>query len=608
MKEELIKKIKEANAAYRNGNPIISDSEYDTLLEELFDIDPNNEIFSNIGLEVEDSSRKRKLPILMASMDKLKSLEAINKWATRKGVSKETIVILEPKFDGLSLCVDENVETAITRGDGFYGSCCDDHFKLIGNHYNGDKLFDITYGEIMITKEAYNEKYADIYENPRSTVASMINSGDASETLRDINYIKYGGISKHEFKYKHDILDVLNNGQEIKVPYILIPLKDLTEDILIDCFKKWNVNYELDGVIVEIDNIEIQKELGLEKNGNPAFARAFKSTAFEEQIETTIESIQYTISKQGLLKPVAHIVPTRVSGVTIKHATLHNARYAYENNIGNGSTIIITRSGNVIPYVTKVIHGTGFEMPIIEGVNIGWNPNGVELICLNETDAQKIKEIISFFAIIECDGIGEGTIKLLYSKGYKTIKDILSMSVADFERVDGFAETKAKNVYNSIQSKIKGIDIAKLMHSSNIFKNLGSKKLALLEHFTHKPSIDEVVKLDGFDVTLAQNFIDGYDKFQDFMKLHPMITVKSTEKKVATSNELDGISFCFTGVRRSDLEAIIESKNGKTLSGVSKNLTYLVCKDKNANSSKLIKAQELGVILLSIEDLENMLK
>jgi DNA ligase (NAD+) len=135
---------------------------------------------------------------------------------------------------------------------------------------------------------------------------------------------------------------------------------------------------------------------------------------------------------------------------------------------------------------------------------------------------------------------------------------------------------------------------------------LGSKKLALLEVFSEKPTLQQVMDIEGFAEKSAQAYLDGYDKFFDFIKDLPItITEKKQTKKL--SNELEGKTFCFTGVRCKELEPIIESKGGKIASGVSKNLTYLVAKDPGSGSSKLVKAQELGVILLSVQDLEGML-
>jgi NAD-dependent DNA ligase len=176
------------------------------------------------------------------------------------------------------------------------------------------------------------------------------------------------------------------------------------------------------------------------------------------------------------------------------------------------------------------------------------------------------------------------------------------------ERLEGFGKRKAEIVYNAIQSKIKDVQLSKLQHASNLYKGLGSKKLALLEQFGYedKPNIEDILKIQGFSNISAISYLEAFDKFKIFIKDLPLTINK--KEIVKYSDSLEGKSFCFTGVRRQDLETIIEENGGKVASGVSRNLTYLICKDKNSGSSKLVKAEKLGVILFDIEELEKFLE
>ena len=161
-------------------------------------------------------------------------------------------------------------------------------------------------------------------------------------------------------------------------------------------------------------------------------------------------------------------------------------------------------------------------------------------------------------------------------------------------------------VYNSIQKSVTDVELCKLQHATGIFSGLGSKKLALLQHFTEKPTIDDILSIEGFAEISAKSYLDGWDKFWEFVKDLP-VTIKK-EVELSNSGELIGQQFVFTGVRRPDLEDIITSKGGKIGSGVSKNTTYLVMKSKGSGSSKEIKAQKLGVQIITVEELEEIIK
>ena len=215
--------------------------------------------------------------------------------------------------------------------------------------------------------------------------------------------------------------------------------------------------------------------------------------------------------------------------------------------------------------------------------------------------------MVSFFEILEAESFGEGVIKQLWDAGYKTVKDVLNITTSDLEKIDRFGKRKAVIVYNAIQKCSKGVTVSKLQHATGIFKGLGSKKLALLDHFKTKPTINQVLEIEGFAEISAQSYIDGYDKFNDFIKDLP-ITIEEKKESVKVSNDLDGMIFIFTGVRRVDLESVIESRGGKIGSGVSKTTTHLIMKAVGSGSSKEKKAIELGVKIMTVEQLETLLR
>jgi NAD-dependent DNA ligase len=606
MINELKEKIVKANEAYRIGEPIMSDKDYDQLVEELELLSPNDDVLTKVGHVVADETRKSKLPIEMASMNKIKSMNDINDWCRLKNITSHNFVIITPKYDGLSLCVNETTSEAFTRGDGTYGQKSNEHYSRIGNHLSGTN-FSFTYGEVMMSKKTFLEKYSSDFANPRNLVAGLLNSKEATDALKDCDYIKYGAIqSRNMFQSKKQILDELNSGQSVKVPYHICRISDITEELLINLFHEYSIDYEIDGLIIEINDLNTQITLGREtSSNNPVWARAFKHPSFEQSAETEIIGISWNISKQGYLKPTLHISPVKLDGVTVSNVTGNNARFVKDMGIGVGAKVIVKRSGMVIPIIADVIETVEFQMPDVD--NIDWNENGVELITLTETDDQKLKKNISFFEILEADNVSEGVITQLWDAGYKTISDILKLTTSDLEKIDRFGKRKAKIVYDSIQKSVTNVSLSKLQHATGIFKGLGSKKLVLLEDFTTKPTIDQVMAIEGFAEISAKSYVDSYDEFFNFVKDLP-IKISEKVEVVKTGSDLDGKQFVFTGFRRPDLESVIESRGGKISSGVSKNTTHLVMKSVGSGSSKEKKAIELGVEVITVEQLEDLLK
>jgi DNA ligase (NAD+) len=606
MIDKIVTKLEEANEKYRQGNPIMSDYDYDQLLETLYEYDPENEYFNKVGIEIIDDSRKVRLPIPMFSMNKIKTIEEIFDWCKIKDISIDEEVVITPKFDGLSLCVNEVEQTAATRGNGYIGQNSNEHYKLINNKLNKGTNFTVTYGEAIMSKNNFLDKYSSEFANPRNLVAGVLNSKNINNILIDIDYIKYGGLIDG-FSTKKEILDELNKNQEIKVSYYISKISDLYENKFIDLFKEWSVDYEIDGLIIEINSLKLQEKLGRETStNNPVFARAFKHESFEQSIETEITKIDWIISKNGLLKPIARLKPVRLDGVTISNVTCNNARFVKDMGLGSGSTVKIVRSGMVIPKIIKVIKSVDFVMPNI-GVEIDWTESGIELQTLVETDDQKLKKNIAFFQILEADYVSEGIVTQLWDAGYKTIESILNLKQSDLEKIDRFGKRKSQIVYNSIQKCISNVELSKLQHATGMFKGLGSKKLALLEDFTSKPTVDQVMEIEGFAEILAKSYVDSYDDFFNFIKGLPITIAKKVETQKVGS-DLEGQTFVFTGVRKANLEEVIESRGGKIGSGVSKTTTHLVMKVKGSGSSKEKKALDLGVTILTVDELENLLK
>ena len=624
--KELRNKIIEANNAYRTGEAIISDSEYDDLIEDLIILNPNDELLNKIGIKITEESRKKELPVKMASMNKIKTIEEYNEWLRLKKIPDNTDIICTPKFDGLSLCVDENNKEALTRGDGKVGQLATEHFKLMEKNFNKNNFISI--GEVIMKKSVFEKKYSKEYKNPRNLVAGKMNDKNPSTILNDLTYIRYGLERHKENLNKDEQLEFLNSINSTKVKYKKFKVKDITVDILKGLFNEWGNEFELDGIILEVNDYNLREKLGRETSTeNPCYARAFKGN-FEEVKESIVENITWQVSKNGSMKPVVQIKPIELNGVTVSNVTAINARFVLGYNLKVGSLVKVARSGMVIPILKSInnyevnrdkrgnynfiLNNDLNDKPInncpICNSNLEWNKNHIELMCYNENcQGSGLQRIIAFFEILEIDGVSDGLCEIFYDAGHDSVEKILNMSKSDMLKLEGFADRKAEKTFDAIHSKLKNVSLSKLQHASMCFSGLGSKKLELLEDFNENVRLEDIVKIEGFSDISAKIYLDGIVKFKDFIKNLP-IEIKKTEKIVAKSNDLQGQVYVFTGVRNKEFESIIQERGGKIASGVSKNVTVLVMKEKGSGTEKEKKAMDFGIRIVTIEELEKELR
>jgi len=603
--------IKNLNNLYRKGDSQITDPEYDRLIATVKIVDPENEIFTSGVIETAEDinpNRKDTLKYPMFSLDKEHYIEDIHKWLLNKGLPLSTLLVVTAKYDGISILKDEATGLAWTRGDGAEGETVHEHYKKLGD--TGLKLPKFTIGEMIIPKpvfaaRTYYRENGEAFKNARNMIAGLKNNDRVSEDLKYAKHVRYGFADDNFEKNKSEQLDTISVffGH---IPYALYTAEELDIDNLNEMFFELGKEYDIDGLVLDIEDKDIRKSLGRERNNNPAYSRAYKNPEWSARLKTTILDIEYTISKQGYLKPVGILDPIDLDGVTVSRVTLNNAKFVKDNDLGIGSEVVIIRSGMVIPKVVEVVKATGFKLPEI-GLDVFWNDNGVEL-CVANTDEQQMKKIISFFEILDTDNVSEGVVKQLYEAGFKSVRAILDLTKNDFEKIDRFGKRKAEIVFNSIKKSTTNVSLSKLMHASNLFVGLGSKKLELLIHFKEKPSFEDIIKVEGFSDISAKAYLDNYDNFYEFIKDLPVTIEKEKEKTTSVGNDLSGLVFVFTGIRMKNEEDILISR-GATIGGsVSKNTTHLVCKDANSGSAKLEKAKSMGVKIMGVDELLSFLK
>ena len=633
------------NYSYRfEGKQIVPDSIYDSHLEELADLDPDNKRVTKVGETPPDDDRKENLPLIMASMNKVKSYEELKSWMIKKGIPLTTILCITPKYDGLSILNDVKSSKAWTRGDGAIGQNSDPHFKDVIGKYSKDKIesflqsyqhapFVYTTGEAIITKDIFLKKHSKTadpingFDNGRNRVGGLFNKykKENKPSFNDVVYMRYGFYCGVDLD-KNVQLDILNqyfNSPE--VPYLLKTVDQINSEYLRGVFDEWSKSFEIDGLIIEVNDKTLRNSIESERSTkdnplvmNPGYARAYKAS-FEEVKETTVIGLKLEVSKLGFVIPVAEVEPIMLDGAEVTNVTCNNAKMIYDLGIGKGAILKLMRSGMVIPYIVDVVKKSDefYLFPTICpgcGTTLIWNDTNTHLMCTNDNCTErKIKQITSFFDILDVKGVRETTFRQLYNSGYDTIKKILEMSIDDFKKIDRMGDSKASNVYDAIQSKIQGITLSKLQHASGLFTDptsgfsLGSRKLILLEHFTQRPSVSEVIKIKGFSDSSALIYCSNYDKFFEWLKELP-ITIKKDEPFQATGSKCVGKTFIFTGIRRKDLEQTIKEQGGKVVDSISRNCTNLIMKSIGSGSNKEKKALEYGMTIWTVEQLENYLK
>ena len=401
-------------------------------------------------------------------------------------------------------------------------------------------------------------------------------------------------------------------------------VEDLTDEFLSELFYKWNEEFELDGVIIDVNDPDEVERLGRDTKGNPHFARAYKHPLFCDILETKITEIEWNLSKQGLLKPVVHIEPIKLNGATTRRVTGNNARFIVNMGIAVGETVKVMRSGMVIP---KIIEVGGVVVPDADdkkaikeaaklrahidvnlpthcyscGEEYVWNENKVDLCCVNpDCPEQQLERVIAFFDVMGVDNMGAGNVTAFFDAGYDTIRKILNMTQDDMIAIDRFGKRKATSVFNSIQKGMNNVALPKVQHASGFFRGLGSRKLALVEGMENS-SLDDLSKISGFAKKSAESYLLGLPKFNDFFAGLP---IRLVVKKVPTSDKYKDQVIVFSGIRNSAWEEAIEDGSGKVGSSVSKKTTLLVVAELGSGTSKEVKADSLGIPVIDAKTFE----
>ncbi len=631
-RKQLEERIIFLNKKYREGNPVVPDFEYDELLREYSEKYPDSPLLERSILEKPKESRKRGLPVRMGSLNKLHSLQEVISWVSYFDIGH--YITLTPKFDGISLLVDERTNKSFTRGDGFVGQLCDEHYKKLNNKV--EKEYSCySYGEAIMSKKNF-EKFSDKYANARNLVAGLFNRDEPSDLLNNVDYLRYGIVDEERELGKVTQLTLCNEMNSVPVPFKFLKIKEfLDQDLkeyLNDLFELWSEYYAIDGIVIDINSSIVRKQFGRENNGNPAYARAIKFPEWSEGATVKVEKVSFNVSKQGKMKPVINIEPTVIAGAKISNVTGYNAKYIFDNNIAEGSIIEVVRSGDVIPkhiktisYITENVRELSDK--ITECPSCGevtkWDETFTELVCVNDNCKEKqVSKLCHFFLVLGVEDFGEPSIRKFYDNGFTDLSSILSVTKEQMNLIEGWGEISSNKLINQFENlKKNGVPFAKLIHAldlmdgkigekvcQKIIDNIANPEDTIYKivngEFNDKSFENKLTEIDGVAESTAKAFYSGIKRFKEYISLPVKISYFDTPKKKIEGGKYLGWKICFTGVRpKDDQKHFIETNGGVIVSGISKKTTHLVVKDLNSNSSKMKKAKELNISIITLEQL-----
>jgi len=658
--EELREKLRHHEYRYYVlDDPEISDAAYDRLMNRLRELEASHpELVTPDSLTVRVGGAPRegfttvRHARAMLSLDNAFSYDALREFdrRVREGSGQEKIeYIAEHKFDGLSISLqygDGVLARGVTRGDGTTGEEVTPNVKTIRSIplrvdaavLKKIKLsagFEVR-GEIMMTKKAFEALNREqeriggkIFVNARNSAAGAVRVLDPAITAaRRLDFFAYYLLVDGKVPFaKHS-----ESLQALKQLHFRASddwkLCGGIEAVIAYCedwdAKREKLAYEIDGVVVKVNSIPIQNELGYTSKA-PRWAIAYKYPARQET--TVVNDILVQVGRTGTLTPVAVLEPVQVGGVTVSRSTLHNMDEIERLGLQIGDTVLIERAGEVIPHVLKVTkegkQRKPFRMPkhCPECNSTIHHVEGeVAYRCVNAACPAKRKESILHFAgrhAMNIDGLGDKIVDQLVDKGLvKDVADLYSLKEDEVAGLERMAEKSAQNLLEEIGANKKN-SLARLIYALGI-QFVGERTGQLLaEHFSSLEELaaakeEQLVEVPEVGPKVAASIVEFFSEAanrQLIKKLNKAGVHPTAEKRVVKSQKLAGKSFVFTGslANRSREQAgeIVQQHGGKVSGSVGKKTDYVVV--GTDPGSKYDKAKELGVTILSETEFEKLL-
>ena len=638
---------------YVLDNATITDYDFDIKLKELEKLEQENPIFfdgnsptQRVGGSITKNFNTLVHQNRMYSLDNSYSKDDLLDWEKRIQKMLGTAEIeytCELKFDGASINLTYNKGQfikAVTRGDGFQGDEVTNNIKTIRSiplSIKEDFVQDFEMrGEIILPIDGFlkmNEERVENgeeeYRNPRNTASGSLKLQDSTEvSKRPLDCLLYQVVTA-ERKYKTHF-ESLSTARKIgfKVPKTIALAKSIDE--VFDFVNNWDserhtLPYETDGIVIKVNNLQQQEELGYTAKA-PRWAIAYKFKA--EQVSTILNEITYQVGRTGAITPVANLQPVQLAGTTVKRASLHNADQIEKLDIRVNDTVFVEKGGEIIPkiiavdFTKRLEHSEptkyasncpkcNTELVRTEGDVKHYCPN--EFGCAPQITG-RIQHFISRKAM-DIDGLGGETVDLLRKEGLiENYADLYDLTVAQVIPLERMAEKSAQNMILGIE-KSKEIPFEKVLFALGI-RFVGetvAKKLAKyfksINNLT-TATFKELIEVDEIGDKIAQSIIDFSSDLGNIQLINRLKTVGvklelSAESLENQTEKLIGQVFVVSGVfhqmTRDELKKSIEDNGGKVSSSISKKTNFIVAGD-NMGPSKLTKAKDLGIEIISEQD------
>ena len=655
LKEEL-KKLREEieyhnKLYYEQDEPEISDFEYDKLTRRLKEIErlhpeliTKNSPTQKVGGKNKNIFSQVVHDVQMQSLQDVFTLEEVESFVDKvhEEFGKNTSFSVETKIDGLSVSleyVDGKLVRGSTRGDGFVGEDVTANImqiKDIPHSLNTNDTVEVR-GEVYLPRKEFEKINEELLKNKKQQLSNPRNA--AAGTLRqlDSELVKKRNLSIFVFNIQKGMnfskhsegLDYLQNAglKTIAVRYVCTTKDEVIEAIKNIGKMRDDLEYDIDGAVVKLDDIQIRQEMG-QTVKVPKWAVAYKYPP--EQKETKVLDIALQVGRTGQVTPVVILEPVRVAGSIISKTTLHNFDFMKEKDIRIGDRVIIQKAGDVIPEVNRVLiekrDGTEKEYEIpkycpVCGEELERAEDEVALRCSNSECPAQIYRSITHFVSRDCmdiSGMGESIVDTLIEKGLlQDVADIYYLNYNDIYNLDGFKEKSAENIILAIQNT-KNNSLDKLIFGLGI-RHIGKKASKILaQNFDDideiaNASIEELNSLNDFGEIMAisvYNFFKKDETKKIIEKLRNAGVNLKGSKEEKKSDILADKTICITGsfdnYSRDEIVKIIEENSGKASTSVSKKTSYLIAGE--AAGSKLNKANELGISVISIDEFLNIIK